>query len=176
MENKWYILNVMAGQEQKIANKINNLLVSSALKQYIDEVLVPTKKTTKIKNGKKAQVEEKLFPGYVFVKGNLDSDAYNILNRMENVMNILGTKNKPKPVSEKKMVEIQKAISNEEENNIKQIFEIGEKVNVIEGPFESFTGTVENFDTEKQKAKISILIFGRSTSVELDISQIEKIS
>ena len=176
MENKWYILNVMAGQEQKIANKISNLLVASTLKDLIDEALVPTKKTTKIKKGQKTQIEEKLFPGYVFVKGNLESDAYNILNRMENVMNILGSKNRPKPVSEKKMAEIHKVINNQDESSIKQIFVIGEKVNVIEGPFESFTGTVEDFDTEKQKAKISILIFGRSTSVELDISQIEKVS
>ncbi len=119
---------------------------------------------------------QKLFPGSVFINANINSDAYNLLNAIPKVMGFLGGKNNPEPVSDVKMQEILN-LSNEQASDSKNvIFDIGETLSVIEGPFESFTGTVEEFDAEKQKVKISILIFGRATSVELDINQVEKVS
>ncbi|MFT5703347.1 MAG: transcriptional antiterminator NusG [Rickettsiales bacterium] len=176
MEHKWYILNVMAGQEQKIADSITSL-IGRSLGEEVSEAIVPCKKIVKIKKGQKVQEDQKLFPGYVFVKANLNSDAYNIINAIPKSMSFLGTKNNPQPVAESKMKDIFSLISVESVSTSKaQIFEVGESLNIIEGPFESFSGSVENYDAEKQRVRISVLIFGRATSVELDINQVEKVS
>ena len=176
MEHKWYILNVMAGHEQKIANDVKNM-ANKNLNKFIEDALVPCKQIIKIKKGQKVQESQKLFPGYVFIKANLNSDAYNVINSIPKVMGFLGGKNNPQPVEEKKMKDILALINNESiESGKSQIFEIGETLSVIEGPFESFSGNVEDFDAEKQKVRISILIFGRATSVELDVNQVEKLT
>ena len=176
MEQKWYILNVMAGQEQKIADGIKALAAKN-LDKFVEDVLVPCKQVIKIKKGQKVQESQKLFPGYVFIKADLNSNAYNVINAIPKVMGFLGGKNNPQPVDEKKMKDILSLVNNENVDNSKnQIFEIGETLNVIEGPFESFTGTVEDFDAEKQRVRISILIFGRATSVELEVNQVEKLT
>jgi len=173
---KWYILNVMAGQENKIASEIKTLILKGAINNNVSEVIVPTKQMIKIKKGQKVQEMQKLFPGYVFVFANLSSDAYNTINAIPKVMGFLGGKNNPKPVDDAKMLDILKLTSEQEVDNKNVFFEIGENVNITEGPFESFSGVVEDFDAEKQKLKISVLIFGRATSVELNINQVEKIS
>ena len=175
-ENKWYILNVMAGQENKVATDIKSMILRGALGHYVTDVLVPSKQIVKIKKGQKVQEAQKLFPGYVFINANINSNAYNLLNAIPKVMGFLGSKNNPEPVADEKMQTILNLSNEQIADNKNVIFEIGETLNVIEGPFESFSGAVEEFDSEKQKVKISILIFGRATSVELDISQVEKIS
>ena len=166
----------MAGQEQKIANDVK-LLMEKTLQNDISEAMVPCKQVLKVKKGKKVQEEQKLFPGYVFVKANLSGDAYNLINRIPRVMGFLGAKNRPNPVESVKMEEIFSLVSADNSDIEKQqIFEIGETINIIDGPFESFSGVVEAFDVEKQRVKISVLIFGRATSVDLDVIQVEKIS
>lgn len=176
MEHKWYILNVMAGQENKIAESIKSI-AKNELSKDIGDVLVPCKKTIKIKKGEKVFEDQKLFPGYVFVQANIASDAYNVLTRIPKAMNFLGPKNRPEPVSEKKMAEIFSLLQSDESDlNKTEIFEVGEVVNVVDGPFDSFSGAVEEFDAEKKRVKISILIFGRATQVDLDINQVEKVS
>lgn len=175
-DNKWYILNVMAGQENKVANDINSMIMRGDINEYITEVLVPSKQVMKIKKGQKVQEAQKLFPGYVFINANINSEAYNSINAIPKVMGFLGAKNSPEAVEEVKMQEILNLTNEQVPDNKGLIFEIGEVLSVIEGPFESFSGAVEEFDAEKQKVKISILIFGRATSVELDISQVEKVS
>jgi transcriptional antiterminator NusG len=174
--NKWYILNVMAGQENKIAADIKALMLRSNVKDDIHDVMVPTKPIIKIKKGQKVQEMQKLFPGYVFVNANLKGEIYNIINSLPKVMGFLGTKNNPEPVSDVKMQEILNLSTNEASDSKNVIFEIGETLNITEGPVESFSGVVEDFDIEKQKVKISVLIFGRATSVELDVNQVEKVS
>ncbi|GDX36712.1 transcription termination/antitermination protein NusG [Alphaproteobacteria bacterium] len=176
IENKWYILNVMAGQENKVASDIKTLMLKSPAGKYIAEVLVPTKPVFKIKKGQKVQEMQKLFPGYVFVNANLNSDAYSLINSVQKVMGFLGGKNNPQPVTKEKMDDILKSSEQQIVDNKNLSFEIGETLKINEGPFESFTGVVEDFDAEKQKIKISVLIFGRATSVELDVNQVEKVS
>ena len=178
MENKinWYILNVMAGQENKIANEIKTLMTKDKFNNTILEVLVPTKNIIKVKKGQKVQEEQKLFPGYVFVNADLAGEAYDAISNIPKAMGFLGGKNNPKPVTDAKMKEVLDLSIAKEDDNKNVIFEIGETLNVIEGPFESFSGVVEEFDVEKQKVKISVSIFGRATSVELDVNQVEKIN
>lgn len=175
-ETKWYILNVMAGQENKVASDIKSMILRGAVGNHIIEVLVPTKPVVKIKKGQKVQETQKLFPGYVFINASLGGEVYSLVNSIPKVMGFLGGKNNPQPVSDAKMQSILNLSSEQSSDSKNVAFEIGETLNVIEGPFESFTGTVEDFDVEKQKIKISVLIFGRATSVELDISQVEKVS
>jgi len=176
MEHKWYILNVMAGQEQKIAGDIKSM-IGKSLGEDVSEALVPCKQVIKIKKGQKVQENQKLFPGYIFVNANLSGNAYNIINAIPKTMSFLGGKNHPQPVSDSKMKNIFALVNVDNLATSKtQMFEIGETLNIIEGPFESFSGSVENFDQEKQRVRISVLIFGRATSVELDINQVEKIS
>ena len=171
----WYILNVMAGQEQKISNEIK-LMIGKALGNNVLEVLVPCKQVIKIKKGQKVQENQKLFPGYIFINADLNSHVHNVINAIPKVMGFLGGKNSPQRVPDSKMQDIFSltAMGNNDSSKT-QIFEIGEALNIIEGPFESFSGTVEEFDNEKQRVKISVLIFGRATSVELDINQVEKV-
>jgi transcriptional antiterminator NusG len=174
--NKWYILNVMAGQENKVASDIKSIMLRGTVGKYIGDAIVPTKPVMKIKKGQKVQEMQKLFPGYVFINADLGSEAYNVINAIPKVMGFLGGKNTPQPVTEEKMHDILKASSEDATDSKNMIFEIGETLSIIEGPFESFSGVVEDFDSEKQKVKISVLIFGRATSVELDVNQVEKIS
>ncbi len=175
-ENKWYILNVMAGQENKVASDIKSMIMRGALGGYVTDAIVPAKQIVKIKKGQKVQEAQKLFPGYVFINANISSEAYNLINSIPKVMGFLGGKNNPEAVSDVKMQEILNASNDQASDNKNVVFELGEVLNVIEGPFESFSGAVEEYDAEKQKVKISILIFGRATSVELDVSQVEKVS
>jgi transcription termination/antitermination protein NusG len=174
-KNRWYILNVMSGQENKIASEVKSLMMKSNFSDKITDVLVPTKNIIKIKKGQKIQEAQKVFPGYVFVNADLSGEILTIITSIPKAMGFLGGKNNPQPVADSKMEEILKLSSSQEVDNKSIIFEIGEIINVIEGPFESFTGSVEEFDVEKQKVKIAVSIFGRATSVELDIAQVEKI-
>jgi transcriptional antiterminator NusG len=166
----------MAGQEQKIASDIK-LMMGKSLGNDVSDILVPCKQVTKIKKGQKVQENQKLFPGYVFINANLSGNAYNIINAIPKTMSFLGSKNNPQPVSEEKMKDILALVQTGSSETAKtQTFEIGEILNIIDGPFESFSGAVENFDQEKQRVRISVLIFGRATSVELDVNQVEKVS
>lgn len=171
----WYIINVMAGQENKIAAEIKSMIASGALKENVRDVLIPSQEVIKVKRGKKVQESQKLFPGYVFINANINSDAYSALNAIPKVLGFLGSKNKPEEVSVEKMKNILLASEEKEVAKKDIIFEVGETLNVIDGPFESFSGVVEEFDHEKQKVKISISIFGRATSVELELNQVEKV-
>ncbi len=166
----------MAGQENKIAGEIKSMITRGALGQNVVDVLVPSKQVMKIKKGQKVQETQKLFPGYVFINADINSEAYNALNAIPKVIGFLGGKNTPEPVSDVKMQDILNTSQEQTVSNKNVVFETGETLSVIEGPFESFSGVVEEFDQEKQKVKISILIFGRATSVELDINQVEKVS
>ena len=175
--NKWYIVNVVAGQENKVASAIKSMIVKDSVNKKITDVLVPNKSIIKVKKGQKIQEAQKLFPGYVFINADLkDGEVYGLINSIPKVMGFLGDKNNPKVISELEMEKILNASSENEQNKKIFTFEAGEILNIKEGSFESFSGVVESFDSEKQKIKISVLIFGRATSIELNVDQVEKTS
>lgn len=175
VEYKWYILNVVAGQEGKVESDINSLIASGKLSDFVKDVIVPSKSVLKVKRGKKTQNNQKLFPGYVFINTNLQGNAFNILNSIPKVIGFLGSKNNPESVSQDKINEIIKSIEDGSNGSEDVIYESGDIVKINDGPFESFTGTIEKFDSEKKKVKLSVSIFGRSTDIELDLSQVEKV-
>jgi transcriptional antiterminator NusG len=175
-EKNWYIVNVLAGQENKILNEIKSSSIKYFYSDKIEDIIVPIKKVIKIKKGKKIEESQKIFPGYIFIKAELDSSLINYVNSIQKVIGFLGPKNNPEKVPVDKIQKIFDQINDNSGESAKINFELGEILKVIDGPFESFTGNVESFDQEKQKVRISISIFGRATSVELEINQVEKIS
>lgn len=174
-KSNWYILNVMAGQENRIASELKSVIQSKKDGAIINDVVVPTKNQIKVKKGKKVQENQKIFPGYIFINAQLNSSTKKIINSIPKVMGFLGPKNKPQTVSEDKVKEIIKFSESQDLSHSDSNFEIGQMLNIIEGPFESFSGVVEEYDVEKKKVKISVSIFGRATSVELDVNQVEKV-
>jgi len=172
MTLKWYITNVVSGQENKVCDEINRI---AADREDIGKAFVPVRKVVKIKKGKKVEDTQRLFPGYVFVSMDLDSDSYTDVRSVPKVLGFLGCKKKPESVSEEKINSILKKIENNEFDQQNKTFEIGDVVRVTEGSFESFTGTVEGRDNDKNILKISISIFGRPTIIDIDVTKIEKV-
>lgn len=172
MTNKWYIANVVAGQENKICDEINEIAKNN---EYIEKAFIPTKRAFKHVRGKKVETPQKLFPNYVFVNMEMNNESYAVIRNIPKVLNFLGSKLKPEEVSDSKMEKLMNKIN--EENNLleENIYEVGDTVKVIEGPFDSFTGVVESKDPEKNVLKISISIFGRPTVIDIEANRVEKI-
>ena len=173
----WYIVQSYSSFERKVANLIKEEAEKAKLGDKIEEVLVPTHEVTEVKRGKRIQRKKKYFPGYVLVKMDMDNQLYHMIKNIKKVSGFLGQKGKPIPVSEQ---EIQKIMGQIKDGVVqsKSIidYSIGEKVQVIDGPFASFTGLVEEVEEEKLRLKVAVLIFGRPTPVELEFSQVEKVS
>ena len=173
----WYIVQSYSSFERKVANLIKEEAEKAKLEDKIEEVLVPTHEVTEVKRGKRIQRKKKYFPGYVLVKMDMDNQLYHMIKNIKKVSGFLGQKGKPIPVSEQ---EIQKIMGQIKDGVVqsKSIidYSIGEKVQVIDGPFASFTGLVEEVEEEKLRLKVAVLIFGRPTPVELEFSQVEKVS
>lgn len=172
MAKKWYIVNVVAGQENKICDEINKLATEN---DFVEKAFIPVKKIFKHVRGKKVEVFQKLFPNYVFVNMEMNNANYGVIRNIPKVLGFLGSKLKPEEVSDEKISKLLERIN--EENNLSEenIYEIGDTVKVIEGPFESFTGTVESKDSEKNILKISISIFGRPTVIDIEAKRVEKV-
>ena len=173
----WYIVQSYSSFEHKVANSIKEEALKAKLSDKIEDVIVPTQDVTEVKRGKRVQRKKKYFPGYVLVKMDMDDKLYHLINNIKKVTGFLGSKGAPAPVSE---IEIQKIMGQIKDGVVNSksgiSYSIGEKVQVIDGPFASFSGLVEEIDEERSRLKVSVLIFGRPTPVELEYVQVEKAS
>ena len=173
--HKWYIVHAYSNFEKKVAESIREQARTQGLDDCFSEILVPTEDVVEIRRGRKVNAERKFFPGYVLVKMDLSDEAYHLIKNTPKVTGFLGSGSKPMPVSEKEVARIIGAIE-EGVEHIKPtiMFEIGEKVKVIDGPFASFDGSVESVDEDRARLRVSVSIFGRATPVDLEYGQVEK--
>ena len=173
----WYILQSHSSFENKVAQEIKDEATKADLMHRIEEIIVPTHDITEVKRGKRVQRKKKYFPGYVLLKSEMDNTIYHMIKNLKKVSGFLGTKGTPIPVSEK---EIEKILGQIKDGVVQPKsgveYNVGEKVQVIDGPFASFSGLVEDIDEEKLRLKVSVSIFGRPTPVDLEYSQVEKAS
>ena len=174
---RWYVLHVYSGFEAKVAENIKEKAKKQGLESKVEEIMVPTEEVVEVKRGQRVNTERKFFPGYVLAKLDLDDNVWHLIKDTPKVSGFLGAGgNKPVPISE---AEAQRIINQVQEGIDRPrpsvVYDIGEEVKVIDGPFASFNGLVEEIDEEKAKLKVSVSIFGRSTPVELEYSQVEKV-
>jgi transcription termination/antitermination protein NusG len=176
-EKRWYVVHVYSGFEKKIAQQIKEQAAQKGLGDKFDEILVPSEEVTEVRRGQKVNSERKYFPGYVLVKMEMTDDAWHLVKDTPKVTGFLGARNKPAPITES---EAQRILNQVKEGVDKPrrpsiTFEVGEQVRVADGPFTSFMGSVEEVDEERGRVKVSVSIFGRSTPVELEYGQVEKV-
>ncbi len=176
MAARWYVLHVYSGFEAKVAEAIRDKAQKQGIEDRIEDIMVPTEEVVEIKRGQKVNSERKVFPGYVLAKMDMSDQIWHLVKDTPKVTGFLGGGNKPVPISEKEAVRLMTQLKEGIEKPRAAItFEIGEKVKVMEGPFASFEGMVEEIDEAKGRVKVSVSIFGRATPVELEFSQVEKI-
>ena len=177
MAKRWYIVHAYSNFEKKVADSIREKAAQKGLDHQFDEILVPTEKVVEVRRGRKVDSERKFFPGYVLVKMELTDEVYHLIKNTPKVTGFLGSGSKPMPVSEKEVARIIGAIEEGVERPKPTIrFDIGETVRVTDGPFQSFSGVVEQVDEDRARLRVTVSIFGRATPVELEYGQVEKVS
>jgi transcriptional antiterminator NusG len=173
----WYIVQSHSSFENKVAKLIKEEAEKAKVEEKIEEIVVPTHNITEVKRGKRVQRKKKYFPGYVLIKSEMDNELYHMIKGIKKVSGFLGSKGTPVPVSDKEIEKILGQIKDgvtQPKSSIE--YNVGEKVQVIDGPFASFNGLVEDVDEEKARLKVSVSIFGRPTPVDLEFNQVEKVS
>ncbi len=172
---RWYVVHVFSGFEQKVAQSIEEQARQQGIEDLVDQVLVPVEEVVEVRRGQKISAKRKFFPGYVLVKMRMTDEAWHLVKNTPKVTGFLGGRGRPSPVSE---AEAQRILHQVQEGIDRPkpsvTFEVGEQVRVCDGPFTSFSGVVEEVDAARARLKVSVSIFGRSTPVELEYSQVEK--
>ncbi|GIX31516.1 MAG: transcription termination/antitermination protein NusG [Porticoccaceae bacterium] len=176
MAKRWYVVQAYSGFEKKVAATLKERIALFGMEDKFGEILVPTEEVVEMRGGQKRRSERKFFPGYVLVEMELDDDTWHLVKETPRVLGFLGGRaDRPSPISKEEADAIlQRVHESEEKPRPKTIFEPGEVVRVVEGPFNDFTGVVEEVNYEKSRLRVSVSIFGRSTPVELDFNQVEK--
>ncbi|XZG71037.1 transcription termination/antitermination protein NusG [Chitinibacteraceae bacterium HSL-7] len=177
MGMRWYVVHAYSGFEKSVQKALKERIERSEIQHQFGQILVPTEEVVEIKNGRKALTERKLFPGYVYVEMDMTDDSWHLVKSTPKVTGFLGgVGNRPSPVSAREMEGVLQQIQEGgEKPKPKVLFEVGETLRVIEGPFADFQATVEDVDYDKSRLKVSVLIFGRATPVDVDFTQVEKV-
>ncbi len=171
---KWYVIHTYSGHENKVATNLKQRIDTMKLADKIFDIVVPTRNTVVVKHGKKEEIKEKIFPGYILVKMVLDDISWLAVRTTQGVTAFVGAGDKPTPISETEVAAIMKFMSLEAPK-YKTKFSVGEAVKITDGPFADFLGSIDSIDEEKGKIKVLVSIFGRETPVELDFLQVAKL-
>jgi transcriptional antiterminator NusG len=175
MAMRWYVLHVYSGFENKVAEFIHEAAKKYKIEDQIEEIMIPTEEVIEIRRGQRVNAEQKFFPGYVLIKMELSDEAWHLVENTPKVTGFLGAANKPTPISQTEAEQLMQQMQEGAERPRSTVmFDVGEQVKVIDGPFNSFTGTVEEVDEERTRLKVLVSIFGRATPVELEFSQVDK--
>ncbi len=176
MTAQWYVIHVYSGFENKVAQSIREQSEQKGLGEDFEEILVPTEEVVRMQRGTKVSTDRKFFPGYVLIKMDLSDQSWHLVKDTPKVTGFLGGRGKPSPISDAEAQRILHQVKEGVDRPKPSItFDIGEQVRVSDGPFTSFNGTVEDIDEEKARLKVAVSIFGRSTPVELEYAQVEKL-
>ena len=177
--SRWYIIHAYSGFENKVRESIMAEATRKGLDRLIENVEVPTEKVTEVRRGKKVTSDRKFFPGYVLAKLEMSDDVYHLIKNTPKVTGFLGSSGKPQAITEAEAARIlntkEEAAAAAPKQKIKVDFEIGDQVKVLDGPFASFNGLVEELDFDRSRVKVSVSIFGRATPVELEFEQVERV-
>lgn len=172
---KWYIVQVLSGNEKKFIDALNLKIEKDAKSEFFEEFFIPEEEVIVVRRGKKSREKKKIFPGYVLVRMKLNDDSWHLIRNIPKVTGILGDGNKPMALSEVEVNKIYKRIEDREHSlTSSNRFSPGDEVQIIEGPFESFSATVQNVDAKKELIAVNVSIFGRQTSLELRFDQVNK--
>lgn len=175
MAKRWYVVHAYSGFEKKVASSLKERIELHGMQEKFGDVLVPTEEVVEMRSGQKRKSERKFFPGYVLVQMELDDDTWHLVKETPRVMGFIGGKaDKPAPITDAEADAILQRVQSGDKPRPKTIFEPGEMVRVVDGPFNDFNGVVEEVNYEKNRLQVAVLIFGRSTPVELEFSQVEK--
>lgn len=176
MAMRWYVIHAFSGFEGQVQRALKDRIARADMQEAFGDILVPTEEVVEIRNGQQRKSDRKFFPGYVFIQMEMNDDTWHLVKDVPKVMGFIGGKNdRPAPIPDSQAEAILRRMQEGvEKPRPKVIYEPGEVVRVVEGPFTDFNGVVENVDYDKSRVKVSVLIFGRSTPVELEFSQVEK--
>jgi transcriptional antiterminator NusG len=177
MAMRWYVVHAYSGFEKSVARSLIDRIERAGMKERFGEVLVPVEEVVEMKGGQKKTAERKFFPGYVLVQMEMDDETWHLVKSTAKVTGFIGgTATKPAPITEKEVEAIMDQMrEGVEKPKPKILFEVGESVRVIDGPFTDFNGNVEEVNYDKSKLRVSVMIFGRATPVELGFGQVEKV-
>jgi transcription termination/antitermination protein NusG len=175
MAKRWYSVSVLSNFEKRVAEQIRQAVIDAGLEEEIEEVLVPTEEVLEVRRGKKVTSERRFMPGYVLVRMDMSNRGYHLINSINRVTGFLGPQGKPMPMRDDEVNAILNRVEEGQEAPRNLIrFDIGEKVQVTDGPFEGFDGMVEDVDEGSNRLKVTVSIFGRATPVELEFTQVKK--
>ena len=175
MSKRWYVVHAYSGYEKKVALALQERVELLGMQDSFGEILVPTEEVVEMRGGQKRKSERKFFPGYVLVQMELSDASWHLVKETPRVMGFIGGKaDKPSPITEAEANKILDRVQSGDKPRPKTVFEPGEMVRVTDGPFNDFNGVVEEVDYDKSRLKVAVLIFGRSTPVELEFGQVEK--
>lgn len=176
MDKKWYVVHTQTGSEEKAKAGLESKMASTDLKNFVDQIVVPTEQVSEIRGGKKRISERKFFPGYILMKMEMTKESWYLVKTTPGITGFIGPGRKPTPISEDEVNSIlQRTEDTETKPTPKVTFEIGESIRIAQGPFANFNGAVTEVYPERGRLKVSVSIFGRSTLVELEYWQVEKL-
>jgi len=174
-EKRWYVIQVMSGYEDRVERALREAIERAGLQDRFGEILVPREEVVELRGGKKVVSKRKFFPGYVLVEMEMNDETWHLVRRLPHVMGFVGSEQKPQPMRPDEVEKIKRQIAEGVERPKPKVsFDVGDVVRVIDGPFSSFNGVVEEVNEEKGKLRVSVMVFGRPTPVELDFVQVEK--
>jgi transcriptional antiterminator NusG len=172
-EKLWYVVHCYSGYEYKVCHAIEQRIETMGMRDKIFDVIVPTEEEIEVKDGKRRTVERRVFPGYILVQMKMDEDSWYVVRNTPGVTGFVGMGNEPTPLRQEEVKQIIDRMS-KETPNVRVNFKIGQKVRIIDGPFNDFIGTVSAIDPDKNKVRVMVSFFGRETPVEVDFLEVEK--